>query len=165
MLQRFMDYPLIILIFRFLTNQEINLTLDWLSAAIGIQGYILCTTNVYFAVFGGNAFCNSHHQRWRNELLEISKDSDMLIWYVLLLGDMGGPHDKQQLVSQWMDWNASIETVDKVRFREYLVWWWFLRLCLILTKFLFAARTWIGKCLLILISTFRMFLFAFGQNC
>ena len=49
MLQRFMDNPLIILIFRFLTNQEINLTLDWLSAVIGIQGYIMCTTNVYFA--------------------------------------------------------------------------------------------------------------------
>ena len=95
----------------------------------------------------------------------ISKDGDMLIWYVLLLGDMGGPRDKQQLVSQWMDWNASIETVDKVRFREYLVWWWFLRLCLILTKFLFATRNRIGKCLLILISSFRMFLFAFGQNC
>ena len=78
MLQRFMDYLLTILIFWFLINRKINLTLDWLSAAIGIQGCVLCTTNVYFAVFGGNTFCNGHHQRWSNDLLVINKCQQMI---------------------------------------------------------------------------------------
>ena len=41
---------------------------------------------------------------------------ERFVWVFLVRGT----HDKQQLVSQRMDWNASIEKVDKVKFREVI---------------------------------------------
>jgi len=86
MLQRFMDYLLTILIFWFLINRKINLTLDWLSAAIGIQGcvfFVLLMFILQFLVKTHFVIVTTKDEGMtslKSTSLElISKDGDMLI--------------------------------------------------------------------------------------